>query len=204
VLRWFAVAGVLAVVAVAGSVLLSGGDDECDLPGVRPGLCPIPVEDRVAAPDDTLRVVGSEEERSLAELRGEVVVLNFWASWCGPCRTEQPDLNDAHEVLSEAGVQFLGVNIEDTEPNAQAHQREFDIPYESLFDQRNRYSAQFRGVGPNTIPTTLFLDAEGRVAARMFGSPRDATEVIALVEHLLADEGAGDVEAAASAPTASR
>ena len=199
-LRWFAVAGVLAVVAVAGSVMLSGGGDECDLPGVRPGLCPIPEEDRVTAPDDTLRVVGSDEERSLADLRGDVVVLNFWASWCGPCRTEQPDLNDAHEVLSEAGVQFLGVNIEDTEPNAQVHQREFDIPYESLFDQRNRYAAQFRGVGPSTIPTTLFLDAEGRVAARMFGSPRDATEVIALVEHLLADAGAGDVEAAAPQP----
>jgi thiol-disulfide isomerase/thioredoxin len=120
-------------------------------------------------------------------------VVNFWASWCGPCRTEQPDLNEAHEILSGEGVRFLGVNIEDTEPNALAHQREFDIPYESLFDARNRYSSQFRGVGPRTIPTTLVIDEQGRVAARMFGSPRDATEVVALVEHVIAGRtGDGD------------
>ena len=205
--RLLAVAGAVAVLGVAGALFLGGDDGEdCDLPGVRPGLCPIAVEDRIEAPDDALRVVGDDRERSLADLRGDVVVLNFWASWCGPCRTEQPDLNEAHEVLDEQGATFLGVNIEDTEPNAQAHQREFEIPYESLFDQRNRYAARFRGVGPNTIPTTLFIDPDGRVAARMFGSPRGPTEVIALVEHLLGEQerlaasGAGAGAEQAEAP----
>ena len=205
-LRLLAVGGAVAVLGVAGALLLGGGgtDADCDLPGVRPGLCPIPPDERVEAPDDALRVVGSDEERSLAQLRGEIVVLNFWASWCGPCRTEQPDLNEAHGILDGQGVRFLGVNIEDTEPNAQAHQREFDIPYESLFDQRNRYAARFRGVGPSTIPTTLFIDADGRVAARLFGSPRDATEVVAIVEHVLAGEESDDTAGHATALEPSR
>lgn len=195
-LRVLALLGVAAVLAAAGVAFLGGDDEVCELPGVRPGLCLIPGEERVTAPDDSLRLVGAEqEELSLADLRGEAVVLNFWASWCGPCRTEQPDLNEAHDVLDGEPVRFLGVNIEDTEANALAHQREFDIPYESLFDARNQFSSGFRGVGPNTIPTTLFLDEEGRVAARLFGSPRDASEVVALVEHVLRD---GRAQAAAA------
>lgn len=194
--RVLALTGVAAALAVAGGVLLgSGGGEDCDLPGVRPGLCPIPEAERTEAPADAVRVLGEEEaELSLADLRGEVVVLNFWASWCGPCRTEQPDLNEAHAVLADEGVAFLGVNIEDTEPNALAHQREFDIPYESLLDVRNRYSSKFRGVGPRTIPTTLVIDAQGRVAARMFGSPRDATELVALVEHVVAGRSGVDAD----------
>lgn len=186
-LRVLALLGAAAALAVAGVAFLGGDDEVCELPGVRPGLCLIPGEERVTAPDDALRLVGGEQQLSLADLRGEAVVLNFWASWCGPCRTEQPDLNEAHDLLAEQPVRFLGVNIEDTEANARAHQREFDIPYESLFDSRNQFSAGFRGVGPNTIPTTLFLDEQGRVAARLFGSPRDASEVVALVEHVLDD-----------------
>jgi thiol-disulfide isomerase/thioredoxin len=193
VLRVFAPIAVAAALMVAGFAILgSGGDDpDCDLPGVRPGLCPTPVEERSAAPVEAVRVLGGQEERSLEDLRGDVVVVNFWASWCGPCRVEQPDLNEAHDVLAGHGVTFLGVNIEDTESNALAHEREFDIPYETLYDARNRYSSQFRGVGPRTIPTTLVIDEQGNVAARLFGSPRDATEVVALVEHVKRDSGAG-------------
>jgi thiol-disulfide isomerase/thioredoxin len=171
----------------------TGGGDaqaaDCDLPGVRPGLCPTEPEERSDAPTRALPVLGSEgDEASLEDLRGDIVVVNFWASWCGPCRVEQPDLNEAHDILSEEDVTFVGVNIEDEEPNALAHIREFSIPYDSLYDRRNQYAAEFRGVSPRTIPTTIFLDRDGRVAARMFGSPRDATEVVAMVEHL-ANEG---------------
>jgi thiol-disulfide isomerase/thioredoxin len=177
--------GALMLLLVACS---SGGDAQaadCDLPGVRPGLCPTEPEERSAAPEAALPVVGEpEREVSVGDFRGDVVVVNFWASWCGPCRVEQPDLNEAHEILEAEGVSFLGVNIEDTEPNALAHIREFSIPYDSVYDGRNQYASQFRGVSPRTIPTTIFLDRDGKVAARLFGSPRDATEIVALAEHV--------------------
>src|SRR5699024_7967607 len=99
-----------------------------------------------------------ETQVSLADHRGQVVVMNFWASWCGPCRAEQPDLNEAFELLPDTEVTFLGVNISDAEANAVAHLREFDVPYASVYDPENVYAANFRGIGPRTIPSTVFID----------------------------------------------
>lgn len=161
---------------------------DCDpIAGVRPGLCPIPVEERVPAPTDALPVLGEDRDLGIADLQGRVVIVNFWASWCGPCRVEQPDLNEAHSRLPEGEVAFLGVNIEDSEANALAHIDEFAIPYPSLFDPANDYASRFSGVGPRNIPSTLFLDREGRVAVRVFGviGTRETTSLAAAI----ADEG---------------
>ncbi|MEX2503853.1 MAG: TlpA disulfide reductase family protein [Egicoccus sp.] len=181
----------LLVLALVAAGCSSGGNASaaCDetVPGVRSGLCPIPEEDRVAAPTDAMPVLGEDGgELSIADLRGRVVVVNFWASWCGPCRAEQPLLTEAYGMLPEDEVAFLGVDIEDARTNALAHQDEFAIPYPSLFDPDNVYASRYGGVGARTIPTTLFLDDQGRVAVRLFGSPRDAIEVVALVEAVAA------------------
>ncbi len=162
---------------------------ECDrIPGVRPGVCPLPVAERQPAPDVTLPVLPSDSglasgvtELSLADLQGRVVIVNFWASWCGPCRIEQPDLNDVHALLPGTEVVLIGVNIEDTAANALAHLAEFDVPYLSLFDPVNELAGRFSGIGARTIPTTLFLDAEGRVAARLLGLT-DAREIAMLAD----------------------
>jgi thiol-disulfide isomerase/thioredoxin len=167
--------GLVALVAVA---LLTGScaaDPECErIAGVRSGVCPLPVENRRPVPDLTLPVIAVEgvdapAELSLADLRGRVVIVNFWASWCGPCRIEQPDLNAAAELLPPDEVVIVGVNIEDTKANALAHLREFAVPYPSLSDPVNNFAGRFDGIGARTIPTTLFLDREGRVAARLLG-----------------------------------
>jgi hypothetical protein len=76
-------------------------------------------------------------------------------------------------------VVVIGVNIEDTRANALAHLEEFGVPYVSLFDPVNELAGRFSGIGARTIPTTLFLDAEGRVAARLLGLT-DTREIAAL------------------------
>jgi thiol-disulfide isomerase/thioredoxin len=171
--------------ALAMSACASAPDCE-RIAGVRPGVCPLPVADRAPVPDVTLPVLQTDAARaagvaelSLADLQGRVVIVNFWASWCGPCRLEQPDLNAVHAMLPDTEVVLIGVNIEDTEANALAHLAEFDVPYLSLFDPVNELAGRFSGIGARTIPTTLFLDAEGRVAARLLGLT-DTREIAAL------------------------
>jgi thiol-disulfide isomerase/thioredoxin len=160
---------------------------DCDrIPGVRTGVCPLPAADRQPVPDVVLPVLPSAAavasgvtELSLADLEGRIVVVNFWASWCGPCRIEQPDLNAVHALLPAAEVVLVGVNIEDTRANALAHLEEFDVPYLSLFDPVNELAGRFRGIGARTIPSTVIVDPEGRVAARLLGLT-DAREIAAL------------------------
>jgi thiol-disulfide isomerase/thioredoxin len=176
------------------ALVLSGcaAAPDCDrIPGVRPGVCPLPVADRQPAPDVTLPVLQTDAALaagvtalSLADLQGRVVIVNFWASWCGPCRIEQPDLNQVHALLPDTEVVLVGVNIEDTEANALAHLTEFDVAYLSLFDPVNELAGRFSGIGARTIPTTIFLDLEGRVAARLLGLT-DTREIVALADAVI-------------------
>ena len=182
-------ARLLTGLAVALLLSACASAPECDrIPGVRPGVCPLPVADRQSVPDVTLPVLPSDAalaagvtELSLADLEGRVVVVNFWASWCGPCRIEQPDLNAVHDLLPDTEMVLVGVNIEDTEANALAHLAEFDVSYLSVFDPVNELASRFEDIGARTIPSTVFVDPEGRVAARVLGIT-DAREIAALAD----------------------
>ncbi|MGP8001781.1 MAG: TlpA family protein disulfide reductase [Streptosporangiaceae bacterium] len=107
---------------------------------------------------------------SLAAYRGHVVVLNFWGSWCTPCREEAPGLAQLARQLTPSGVRFLGIDIRDSPASAQAFVSDFRIGYPSLNDPSDILALDFRDtVPPAGIPTTLVISRSGRIAARVIG-----------------------------------
>jgi thiol-disulfide isomerase/thioredoxin len=107
---------------------------------------------------------------SLAAYHGHVVVMNFWGSWCTPCRAEAPALAQLARQFRPSGVRFLGVDIRDSPASAEAFMRDFGIQYPSLNDPGDEIALDFRStVPPAGIPTTLVIARNGRVAARVVG-----------------------------------
>lgn len=107
---------------------------------------------------------------SLAAYRGHVVVLNFWGSWCPPCRAEAPSLAQLNRQFSRSGVRFLGIDIRDSPATAEAFMNDFRIGYPSLNDPSDNLALDFREtVPPSGIPTTLVISRSGRITARVIG-----------------------------------
>ncbi len=129
----------------------------------------VPTAERVTPP--TLAGSTLEQRKaSTKDFAGKVVVINVWGSWCAPCRAEAPELQAAHEDLGE-DVAFLGVNTRDLDAApALAFQRSFKITYPSLFDPNGELLLAFGQLPPKAIPSTVVLDTEGRLAARVVGA----------------------------------
>lgn len=129
----------------------------------------------------------TDGELSLAELRGDVVVVNVWGSWCGPCRVEAPVLAQVSADYREREVSFVGVNVKDNRAAAIAFEEEYGITYPSIEDVDGRaVLALSQYVPASAVPVTLVLDREGRVAARVLGAVREAT-LTALLDSMLAE-----------------
>lgn len=168
-------AGALAVTmlsACAGSQTQKNGTDGADTRYVAgDGSAKVlSVEERKAAP----RIAGTTvrgKHVDLADYRGKVVVANFWASWCAPCRAEAPTLEALAEKHKADGVRFVGVNIKDDKAAAKAFERNFTLSYPSLFDPSGKIALAFREtVPPQAIPSTIVIDKQGRVSGRVIGS----------------------------------
>jgi thiol-disulfide isomerase/thioredoxin len=126
------------------------------------------MSDRIPAP--TLRGETLDGgSLDLADLRGKVVVVNFWASWCPPCRAESPNLVKVANDNAAKGVQFVGVNIKDDRSAAVRFDEVHDVPYPSLFDQPGVLLTRFRKLVPQVPPTTLLIDRQGRIAGLFRG-----------------------------------
>jgi thiol-disulfide isomerase/thioredoxin len=124
---------------------------------------------RQAAPDIKGTTLAGRK-LALSSYRGDVVVLNFWGSWCGPCRQEAPALAALARHFRSSGVRFIGVDIRDGAQAAEAFERTFQISYPSLNDPNDEIALAFqRTVPPAGIPTTLVIDRGGRIAARIVG-----------------------------------
>ncbi len=123
---------------------------------------------------------------SLSDLRGKVVVIPVWGSWCAPCREEAPMLAEASRDLADDGVVFLGIDSRDPD-TAQVKRflERFDIPYDSIYDPDGKTLLAFHGtLPPMTIPSFVFIDEEGRIAARALDSMTRST-LYGVVEDVL-------------------
>ena len=171
---WLTVIVVLVVAALLGVI---GGATLTRDRG-RSLVAQVDAGKRVAAPDwrlpvlwapPTLRpeVAAAAADRlvELSELRGTPVVLNFWASWCAPCREETPLLNELARTRGESII-VIGVNVQDVERDALGFLREFDVPFVSVRSESNEI---YRSYGLTGVPETFFVDASGRVAAHIAG-----------------------------------
>lgn len=188
---------VLAVVAVAALV---GGYTVVtwDSGTASATLREYPVGARPAAP-----AIGGElldgGELALTDLRGDVVVLNVWASWCGPCRAETADLEQVHQATRDLGVSFVGLNIRDQRDRAVAFIRD-RVTYPSIFDPQFATGLAFGDPpAPAGPPATLVIDRDGRVAAaiyRMVGK----VELEQLVRRVAAEPRQAGPDRAAGVP----
>src|SRR5438876_121565 len=112
-----------------------------------------------AAPDFTLRTMGGPNLR-LQEQRGRVVLINFWATWCGPCRQEMPHLNRLYEKYRASGFVLLGVNVDDDAANAVALATKLGIAFPVLLDTNKGVSKLY---DLSTMPSTVLIDRDGKV-----------------------------------------
>jgi cytochrome c biogenesis protein CcmG/thiol:disulfide interchange protein DsbE len=162
------VAAVLAIalVALLGYGVLAKGEDTSLDDAVANGQRPV-------APSRVLPVLGEQGTMSLADFRGKVVVLNFWASWCTPCQDEAPVLDAAHKRLEkeDAGT-VLGVTYREASPNSMKFVREQNVPYPSLRDVEADLAEDY---GTHKLPETFVIDREGRIAAIARGQVDSAT-----------------------------
>ena len=122
-----------------------------------------------------------------SSLAGDIAVINFWGSWCAPCRVETPEFQALYTDVADKGVQFLGVDVKDQRQMATAFFDNVGVTYPSLFDPRGEVAMAFRGFPANVVPSTIVLDRQGRVAAVYTGAVRGADLRTAI--DLLLEEG---------------
>jgi cytochrome c biogenesis protein CcmG/thiol:disulfide interchange protein DsbE len=134
------------------------------------------------APDFEL-VTFSGDNYQLSSLRGKVVVINFWASWCESCKPEARDLEEAYQsYLSRGDVIFLGVDYVDTEPEALAYLEEFGVTYPNGPDLRTQISQAYRIRG---VPETFIIDQQGIISHLQIGPFRSLAEIQGYIDPLL-------------------
>ena len=145
----------------------------------------IPDADRQAAPEFSGTLLTGEAFSS-EQLAGDVAVLNFWGSWCAPCRVETPEFQEVYTEVADEGVQFLGLNVKDTQQLADAFVTSKAITFPSLYDPKGQVALAFRDYPASAIPSTIVLDRESRVAAVYTGEVRQ-DDLRAVLQQLIGE-----------------
>ena len=182
VLAATALAGVALAVVLLTGWTTSGNSGVTDVAGSTSAVL-YQAGHRPLAPDFTATTL-TGARLNFSSYRGQVVVLNFWGSWCAPCRAEAPALAVTAKQYRPAGVDFLGVDVRDTTASALAFARNFGIGYPSVSDSSSVITLDFTAVVPIAgTPTTLVIDRTGHIAGAVFGTAtyQELTDILAQV-----------------------
>jgi thiol-disulfide isomerase/thioredoxin len=160
------ISGAIAAALLAVGVVHLTGSKSAGLPVVGQV---IPAAQRPPAP----RISGATltgAQLDIARWRGHTVVINFWGSWCAPCRKEAPVLARVAGDTRRLGVRFAGIDIREESAAGLAFERNYHIPYPSISDPGNLIAAGFGAAAPVATPSTYILDGRGRIAWAWFGA----------------------------------
>ena len=169
-----AVGVVVALLALLGWKLLQGESEVTS--ELSRGGAPV-------APAFSLERLDGKGDLSLASLRGRTVVLNFWASWCGPCKDEAPLLQEAAERWRGRGVAFVGIDVKDFRGDARDFLERYGVTYPNVYDGKGSLVGRY---GVTGYPETYFVDAAGNVRYRIAGPVDSAEDVDGGIRRALA------------------
>ena len=168
----------LALVALLA--VSCGGPGAGDEPATRP----LGVQIGFQAPDFSLPRLDGKDPFELSALRGKVVLVSFWASWCGPCRVEVPALEEAWQRYKAKDVVIVGVSVDDTREDAAGFLASFPVTYPMALDRTGAQVSDSWQVF--SLPTTVLIDKAGVVRRRHIGfTPRQLRETLAEMDELL-------------------
>jgi cytochrome c biogenesis protein CcmG/thiol:disulfide interchange protein DsbE len=178
--RWL---GLTALVLVVGTGWI--WNSSVPTSATTGGLIPSPREGFLA-PDFTLDLVGGGQV-TLSELRGDVVLINLWTSWCPPCRLEMPAIQQVYEANRERGLEVLAVNMtyQDSESAAVEFARELGLTFPILLDRTGVVGYQYQ---LRSLPTTFFVDRQGVIQQVILGGPMSEVTLQTALENLLSEE----------------
>ena len=160
------VAGLLAGCATGSDAVARGGTFEFVSPGGKTDIFYDPPASRGTVGElagESLTPPGTTV--SLAQYPDQVVVLNVWGSWCGPCRSEAGELVRVAAATAGQGVQFIGIDVRDSRQAGADFARDFGLTYPSIFDPPGRTLFALKGIPRSVVPLTIVLDRQHRVAA---------------------------------------
>jgi thiol-disulfide isomerase/thioredoxin len=139
---------------------------------------------KMASVDFTLPVLNGGEKR-LSDLKGKVVFLNFWTTWCGPCRSEMPSMETLYRQLKDSGLEILAVNCAENRREVADFMKTGGLSFPAALDESGEVSGRY---GIRAIPTTYILDRDGEIILKVTGSMEwDTPKIIAAFRTLLAD-----------------
>jgi thiol-disulfide isomerase/thioredoxin len=154
-----------------------------------PGLAG-PAEQGALAPDFTLKTLDGEQELTLSDLRGGVVYIDFWASWCGPCRRAFPEVKSLYSDYGGNGFKVLAVSLDRTTPPAIKFFDKQEVNFPGLHDAGGLIARKY---GVQSIPTAIIVGPDGKIAKRMTGfDPRQLPAIRAAIEELIESTGSGE------------